>query len=58
MRRQGNMAQMKEQTKIPEKELNAMEVSNLSNAEFKTLMIRMLEELSEDHNSTKRSSQK
>ena len=30
------MAQMKEQIKIPEKELNKMEVSNLSDAEFKT----------------------
>ena len=39
MRRQKNMAQMKEQIKIPEKELNEMEVSNLSDAEFKTLII-------------------
>ena len=39
------MAQMKEQTKIPEKELNEMEVSNLSDAEFKTLVIGMLKEL-------------
>ena len=30
-----------------------MEVSNLSDAEFKTLVIRMLEELSEDLNSIK-----
>ena len=30
---------MKEQIKIPEKELNKMEVSNLSDAEFKTLVI-------------------
>ena len=36
-RRQRNMAQMKKQIKIPEKELNKMEVSNLSDAEFKTL---------------------
>ena len=34
-RRQINMAQMKEQIKIPEKELNKMEISNLSDAEFK-----------------------
>ena len=47
MRRQGNMAQMKEQIKIPEKELNKMEISNLSNVVFKTLVIRMLKELSE-----------
>ena len=42
------MAQMKEQSKILEKELNKMEISNLSDAEFKTLVIRMLMELSED----------
>ena len=36
---------MKEQNKTPEKELNKMEISNLSDAEFKTLVIRMLKEL-------------
>ena len=45
MRRQRSMAQMKEQIKTPEKELNKMEISNLSDAEFKTLIIRMLKEL-------------
>ena len=44
MRRQRNMAQMKGQTKTPEKELNEMEISNLSDAEFKTLVIRMFKE--------------
>ena len=48
MRRQRNMAQMKEQIKTLEKELNKMEISNLSDAEFKTLVMRMFEELSED----------
>ena len=42
MKRQGNMAQMKEQIKTPERELNKVENSNLSDAEFKTLVIRML----------------
>ena len=46
MKRQRN--QMKEQIKTPEKELNEMEISNISDAEFKTLFIRMLKELSED----------
>ena len=45
MRRERNIAQMKEQNKTPEKELNKMEISHLSDAEFKTLVIRMLEEL-------------
>ena len=39
------MTQMKEQIKTPEKNLNKMETSNLLNAEFKTLVIRMLSEL-------------
>ena len=45
---------MKEETKTPEKELNKMEISNLSDEEFKTLVIRMLKELSEDLNSIKK----
>ena len=54
MRRQRNVAQMKEQIKTSEKELNKMEISNLSDAEFKTLVIRMLKELSEELNSIKK----
>ena len=53
MKRQRNMAQMKKQIKTLEKELNIMEISNLSDAEFKTLIIRRLKELSEDLNSIK-----
>ena len=49
---------MKEQVKTPEKELNKMEICNLSCAEFKTLVIRMVKELSEDLNSIKKISQK
>ena len=41
------MAQIKEQIKTPEKELKKMEISNISDSEFKTLFIRMLKELSE-----------
>ena len=54
MRRQRNMAQIKEQIKTPEKELNKMEIINLSDAEVRTLVIRMLMELSEDLNSIKK----
>ena len=32
--------------KTPEKELNEIEISNLSDAEFKTVVIKMLKELS------------
>ena len=41
------MAQMKEQIKTPEKELINEEIDNLSHAEFKTLVIRMLMEIVE-----------
>ena len=48
------MARMKEQINTQEKELNKMEISNLSDAEFKTLVIRVLKELSENLNSIKK----
>ena len=42
------MAQMKEQIKTPEKiQLNNEGTANLSDAEFKTLVIRMLTEMVE-----------
>ena len=41
------MAQIKEQNKTPEKELNKMELSNLPDAELKTLVIRITKELKE-----------
>ena len=41
------MAQMKEQIKTPEKELSNEKIANLPDAEFKTLVIRMLTEITE-----------
>ena len=42
------MAQMKEQIKTPEKiQLSDEEIANLSDAQFKTLVIRMLTKLVE-----------
>ena len=41
------MAQMIEQIKTPEKELSNEETDNISDAEFKILVIRMLTELVE-----------
>ena len=38
---------MKEQIKTPEKELSDKEMANLSDEEFKTLVIRMLKEMVE-----------
>ena len=49
---------MKEQIKTPEKELNKREISNLSDAELQTLVVRMLKHLREDLNCIKKSSQK
>ena len=39
------MTQMKKQIKAAEKELSNKEIANLSDAEFKTLVIRMLTEM-------------
>ena len=41
------MAQMKEQIKTPEKQLSNVEIANLSNTQFKTLVIRLLPEMVE-----------
>ena len=48
------MAQMKEQIKAPEKiQLSNEEIANLSEIQFKTLVIRMLQELTGYFNSIK-----
>ena len=41
------MAQMKEKIKAPGKELSDKEIASLSDAEFKTMVIRMLTEIDE-----------
>ena len=48
------MVQRKTQNKTPEKELNEMKIANLSEAEFKTLVIRMLREFLEYGNKVKK----
>ena len=40
--KQRNLAQMKEQIETPGKKISDDEIANLSDAEFKTLVIRML----------------
>ena len=48
MPKQRNVAQMKEQIKAPEKiQLSNEEIANLSDAEFKTLVIKMFTEMVE-----------
>ena len=49
MGRQRNNPQMKEKEDSPEKELNEIEASNVSDIEFKVMVIRMLKELSENY---------
>lgn len=39
-KRQKNMSQTKEQDKVTEKELNKMEISNMSDEEFKAMVIK------------------
>ena len=41
------MAQMKEQSKASERELSDEEIANLSDGEFKALVIKMLTDLTE-----------
>ena len=41
------MAQMKEQSKTPERELSEEEIANLCDGEFKALVVKMLTELIE-----------
>ena len=46
MKEQKNMAQMKEQSKAPEKiQLSDEEIANLSDAQFKTLVITTFTEM-------------
>ena len=50
MRRKRHMAQIEEQNKTPAKGLNKIQTSNLLDAEFKILVIRMLNEFCENLN--------
>ena len=45
---------MKGHIKTPGKEENKIEISNISDAEFRTLVMRMLKELSKDLNIIKK----
>ena len=58
MGRQRNRPQMKEQESSPEEELNKMDVSNLSDIEFKVMIIRTLNSMKKDIEMIKRTSHK
>ena len=52
------MVQMKDQNKTSEEELNKIEISNLSDAEFKTPVIKMFKEFTGHCNSIKKTQAK
>jgi len=45
MRRQRNMSQIKNRTKITAQELNEMEINNMPDKEFKVVVIKILQDL-------------
>ena len=45
MKRQRAMYQMKEQDKTPEKQLNALEIGNLPEKEFRIMIVKMIQNL-------------
>ena len=45
MKRQRTMYQMKEQDKTPEKQLNEVEIGNLSEKEFRIMIVKMIQDL-------------
>ena len=45
MKRQRAMYQMKEQDKTPEKQLNEVEIGNLSEKDFRIMIVKMIQDL-------------
>ena len=45
MKRQRAMYQMKEQDRTPEKQLNEVEIGNLPEKEFRTMIVKMIQDL-------------
>ena len=58
MWRQRNTPQMKEQEKSPQKELNDIKASNLSDTEFKVMVIRMFNGMKKDIETIKKDQSK
>ena len=54
MGRQRNRLQMKDQENSPEEDINEMEVSNLSDTEFRVMIIRILNNMKKDIDTTKK----
>ena len=47
MKSQRNMSQMKEQDKTPEEQLSEVEIGNLSEKDFRVMLVRMIQDLGE-----------
>ena len=45
IKRQRAMSQMKEQDKTPEKQLNELEIGNLSEKEFRIMIVNIIQDL-------------
>ena len=45
MKKQKVMSQMKEQDKTPEKQLNEVEIGNISEKEFRIMIVKMVQDL-------------
>ena len=45
MKRQGVMYQMKEQDKTPEKQINKVEIGNLTGKEFRIMIVKKIQDL-------------
>ena len=58
MGRQRNRPQMKERENSPEEELDEMEASNVSDREFRVMIIRILNSMKKDIETIKTISQK
>ena len=54
MKRQINRPQIKEQENPPEEELSEMEASNLSDIEFRVMIIRILNSMKKRHTNHKK----
>ena len=54
MKRQINRPQIKEQENPPEEELSEMEASNLSDIEFRVMIIRILNSMKKRHRTMKK----
>ena len=54
MKNQKVMSQMKGKNKIPEKQLNVVEIGNLPEKEFRIMIVKMIQDLGENNGEDER----